>query len=67
VEIGDKRQHKQGIERFICSYRGKRTTNLYRQEVVADFKTSDGTHLPNRKQIDQLGLCAQFEVTERGK
>ncbi len=55
------------------SYRGKKATYTCRREVSggakpqtlslspADFKTNDGTALANWDQIDQLGICAQFE------
>ncbi len=59
------------------SYRGKKTTYVCRREVSgagpqtislspADFKTGDGATLKDWSQIDQLGLCAQFEERERG-
>ncbi len=61
------------------SYRGKKVTYTCRREItgdakpqtlslaVADFKTGDGATLKNWSQLDQLGLCAQFEERERGK
>ncbi|MCB1275732.1 dienelactone hydrolase family protein, partial [Prosthecobacter sp.] len=61
------------------SYRGKRMTYICRREVPgaaapqtlalspADFKTSDGVALANWSQIDQLGLCAQFEDRQQGQ
>lgn len=61
------------------SYRGKKATYICRREVSgaaepqtltlspADFKTSDGEALANWNQIDQLGLCAQFEDRQPGK
>lgn len=61
------------------SYRGKRATYICRRDISgdakpqavslspADFKTSDGTTLVNWNQIDQLGLCAQFEDRQPGK
>jgi dienelactone hydrolase len=61
------------------SYRGKKMTYICRREVsgaagpqtislsAADFKTGEGVTLKNWSQLDQLGLCAQFEERERGK
>lgn len=67
------------IENEWRSYRGKKCAYICERAIsgdakpqiitlaAADFKDSDGNALTGWSELDQLGLCAQFEEKERAK
>lgn len=67
------------VENEWRSYRGQKKTFVCHRTIladtkpqiitltVADFKDSDGNALSSWSELDQLGLCAYFEETERGQ
>jgi hypothetical protein len=67
------------VENEWRSYRGQKKTFVCHRAIsadtkpqtitltVADFKDSDGNALSSWSELDQLGLCAYFEETERGQ